>query len=167
MIGRIFFIGLLMQIGFWGNNLITYFFSCFLEQKEEEAEADVTTINALGVVGKVVFWAVILLLALDNIPGIEVETLIASLGISGIAAALAVQSILGDLFASLSIVLDKPFEIGDFIIIGDYLGTIERIGVRRTRVRSLYGEQLIFSNSDLLNSRIRNYKRMQERRVVF
>jgi len=75
--------------------------------------------------------------------------------------------VLGDLFASISIVLDKPFVIGDFIIVGDMLGTVEHIGIKTTRVRSLFGEQLIFSNNDLLNSRIRNYKRMDERRIVF
>jgi small-conductance mechanosensitive channel len=110
---------------------------------------------------------VALLLALDNIPGIEVDALIASLGIGGIAVALAAQNILGDLFASLSIVLDQPFVIGDSITVGEYVGTVEHIGLKSTRVRSLTGEQLIFSNSDLLNSRIRNYGRMEERRVSF
>jgi small-conductance mechanosensitive channel len=93
--------------------------------------------------------------------------LIASLGVGSIAVALAVQNILADLFASLSIALDQPFVIGDFIIVDDYLGTVENIGLKTTRVRSLSGEQLIFANNDLLNSRIRNYKRMGERRVVF
>jgi len=92
---------------------------------------------------------------------------VASLGIGGIAVALAVQNILGDLFASFSIVLDKPFVIGDFIIVGDLMGTVERIGLKTTRLRSLSGEQIIFSNSDLLGSRVRNYKRMYERRISF
>jgi small-conductance mechanosensitive channel len=111
-------------------------------------------------------WTIILLVALDNL-GFNVTTLIAGLGISGIAIALAVQNILGDLFSSFSIVLDKPFVIGDFIIIDEYLGTVEYVGIKTTRIRSLSGEQLIFSNSDLLKSRIRNFKRMFERRVVF
>ena len=85
----------------------------------------------------------------------------------GIAIALAAQNILGDLFASLSIVLDKPFVVGDFLIIGDFLGSVEKVGIKTTRLRSLSGEQLVFSNNDLLNSRIRNYGRMYERRVVF
>ncbi|MGE3526922.1 MAG: mechanosensitive ion channel family protein, partial [Gemmatimonadales bacterium] len=91
----------------------------------------------------------------------------AGLGVGGVAVALALQKILGDLFASLAIVLDKPFVLGDFIIVDDYLGSIENIGLKTTRVRSLSGEQLVFSNSDLLGSRIRNYGRMFERRVVF
>jgi small-conductance mechanosensitive channel len=111
-------------------------------------------------------WLVLILVALDNL-GINIKTLIAGLGISGIAVALAVQNILGDLFASLSIVLDKPFVIGDFIIVNEYLGTVENVGLKTTRIRSLSGEQLVFSNGDLLKSRIRNFKRMYERRVVF
>jgi small-conductance mechanosensitive channel len=93
--------------------------------------------------------------------------LVAGLGIGGIAVALALQNVLGDLFASLSIILDKPFVLGDFIIVGDLLGVVEKIGLKTTRVRSLSGEQLIFANSDLLSSRIRNFKRMQERRIAF
>jgi small-conductance mechanosensitive channel len=99
--------------------------------------------------------------------GIDITALVAGLGVGGIAVALAAQNILGDLFASWSIVLDKPFLVGDFIIIDGYSGTVEHIGLKTTRLRSLTGEQLIFSNSDLLKCRIRNYKRMQERRIVF
>jgi small-conductance mechanosensitive channel len=132
----------------------------------ETDPASVTTVSALGFVGKLVLWLVILLLALDNL-GVDITGLIAGLGIGGIAIALAVQNILGDLFASLSIVLDKPFVIGDFIIVDNYLGTMEYIGLKTTRLKSLSGEQLVFSNSDLLTSGIRNFKRMYERRVVF
>lgn len=89
------------------------------------------------------------------------------MGIGGIAVALAVQNVLGDLFASMSIAFDKPFVIGDFIIIDDYMGTVEHIGLKSTRLRSLSGEQLVFANSDLLNSRIRNFKRMADRRISF
>src|SRR5690606_18303948 len=105
-------------------------------------------------------------LALENM-NIDVTTLIAGLGIGGIAVALAAQNILGDLFASLSIVLDKPFVVGDFIIVDEQLGTVERIGIKTTRVRSLSGEQLVFANSVLRSSRIRTYERMAERRAVF
>lgn len=113
-----------------------------------------------------VAYALILLLALQN-AGVDVTSLIAGLGIGGIAVALAMQNILGDLFASLTIALDKPFVIGDFIVVGSEMGTVENIGLKTTRVRSLSGEQLVFGNADLLSSRIRNYKRMTERRVVF
>lgn len=112
-----------------------------------------------------VAYSLILLLALQNL-GIDVTALIAGLGIGGIAIALAMQNILGDLFASLTIALDKPFVVGDFIVVGNEMGTIEHVGLKTTRVRSLSGEQLVFGNSDLLSSRIRNFKRMSERRVV-
>jgi len=103
---------------------------------------------------------------LDNL-GVDITALVAGLGIGGIAVALAAQNVLGDLFASLSIVLDKPFVVGDFLNVDDFLGSVEHVGLKTTRLRSLSGEQLVFSNNDLLNSRIRNYGRMFERRVVF
>lgn len=161
-------IGLWIQAGFWGSGLVRYFISTRIEREQlEDDAAGATTISALGAAASVVLWAVVVLMALDNIPGVEVTTLLAGLGIGGIAVGLALQNILGDLFASLAIALDKPFVIGDFIIIGDYMGTVEKIGLKTTRVRSLSGEQIVFSNSDLLNSRVRNYKVMFERRVVF
>jgi small-conductance mechanosensitive channel len=111
--------------------------------------------------------AVIAMMTLLGSYGLDVSALVAGLGVGGIAVALAAQNILGDLFASLSIVLDKPFVVGDFLVIGEFLGTAEHVGLKTTRVRSLSGEQLIFANADLLNSRIRNYGRMFERRIVF
>lgn len=117
-------------------------------------------------VSRLVLWLVAALMILDNL-GFNITTLVASLGIGGIAVALAVQNILGDLFASLSIMLDKPFEIGDFIIVGEVLGTVEHIGLKTTRVRGLGGEQVVFSNGELLKSRIHNHKRMETRRVAF
>lgn len=106
------------------------------------------------------------LFLIDNL-GYDITTLVAGLGIGGIAVALAAQTILGDLFSYLVIFFDKPFEIGDFIIIDDKMGTIEYIGIKTTRIRTLSGEQLICSNTDLTNSRVHNYKRMEKRRVVF
>jgi small-conductance mechanosensitive channel len=137
-----------------------------MKRRKEEDAGSATTLAALGFVAKLVLWSVVLLLALDNL-GVNITGLIAGLGIGGIAVALALQNVLGDLFASLSIVLDKPFVIGDFIIVDEFLGTVEHIGLKTTRVRSLSGEQLVFSNADLLGSRIRNFKRMYERRVAF
>lgn len=111
-------------------------------------------------------WSLGFLLLLDNL-GIKVSALLTGMGIGGVAVALAAQAILGDLFAYFSILFDKPFEIGDFIITGDYMGTVEHIGIKTTKLRSLSGEQIIFSNSDLIGSRPRNYHRMSKRRVVF
>lgn len=155
-----------VQVALWANRAVSFWLET---QREKHAETDpgaVTTLQGLSYVIRLVVWSAALLLALDNL-GFDVTTLVAGLGIGGVAVALAVQSVLGDLFASLSIVLDKPFVNGDFIIVGEMLGTVERIGLKTTRVRSLSGEQLVFSNSDLLSSRIRNYKRMVERRVAF
>jgi len=125
-----------------------------------------TTIRALGLMAKAALWTLLILLALHN-TGVDITALVAGLGIGGIAVALALQNILADVFASVSIMLDKPYQVGDFIAVGDSMGTVERIGIKTTRVRSLTGEQLVFSNSELLKSRIRNFQRMSERRVEF
>jgi small-conductance mechanosensitive channel len=114
----------------------------------------------------IVVWTMAFLLALDNL-GIEIKPLLAGLGIGGIAVALAVQSVLGDLLAGISIALDKPFAIGDSLAIDGFVGTVEHIGVKSTRLRSISGEQIVIANADVLKSRIRNYGRMRERRSAF
>ncbi|MDA2918605.1 mechanosensitive ion channel family protein [Desulfobacterota bacterium AH_259_B03_O07] len=159
-------ISFLFQVVIWGNGLINYWTARYRKEKLGEDAASVTTVSAVGFIGKLVLSSVILLIALQNL-GVDVNALIAGLGIGGIAVALALQNVLGDLFASISIVLDKPFVLGDFIIVDDYKGTIEHIGLKTTRVRSLFGEQIVFSNNDLLQNRIKNYKRMFNRRIVF
>lgn len=165
-ISRIAFLVLMIQVISWGNQLISDWIARYKEQRLEEDAAAVTSMQAVGFIVRLLLYATVLLIALDNF-GIDVTALIAGLGIGGIAVALALQNILSDLFASLSIVLDKPFVVGDFLIMGEHLGTVEQIGLKSTRIRSLSGEQIVMSNSDLLNSRIRNYKRMFERRIVF
>ena len=115
---------------------------------------------------KIVIWGVGFVFLLDNL-GVEISAVLAGVGIGGIAVALAAQAILGDLFSYFSILFDRPFEVGDFIIVGDLLGSVEYIGIKTTRLRSLGGEQLVFSNTDLTNSRVKNYKRMEKRRVLF
>jgi small-conductance mechanosensitive channel len=161
-------LALLIQLAMWGNRLITYWVSREIRRQleQEKDAATATTLNAVGFLAKIALWTVVLLIALENI-GVDVTALIAGLGIAGVAVALALQNVLGDLFASISIVVDKPFLVGDFIVVGDTSGTVERIGLKTTRIRSLTGEQVILANSDLLGSRIRNYKRMRERRVAF
>jgi small-conductance mechanosensitive channel len=111
-------------------------------------------------------WTVFLLAMLSNL-GINVTTFIASLGIGGVAIALAVQNILGDLFASLSIAVDKPFEVGDAIATPDFFGTVEHVGLKTTRIRADSGEQVVVANAELLKKIVRNYKRMTNRRVVY
>jgi small-conductance mechanosensitive channel len=159
-------IGLLLQIGLWVTAALDASLRLRRELQMQAHPEAVAAIDVLGFVIRLLVWTVVILVILDNL-GIEITALIAGLGVGGVAVALATQNILGDLFASLSIVLDKPFVVGDFLSIGEFLGSVEKVGIKTTRVRSLSGEQLIFSNNDLLNSRIRNYGRMFERRVVF
>jgi small-conductance mechanosensitive channel len=159
-------LAVVLQLGLWGNAL-----AALLVERHARRQAAVTegggtaSVQALGYLARFALWTVLVLLALDNL-GINITALVAGLGVGGVAVALAVQNILGDLFASLSIVLDRPFVLDDFIIVDDLMGTVEHIGLKTTRIRSLSGEQIVFSNADLLKSRIRNYKRMFERRVV-
>jgi small-conductance mechanosensitive channel len=157
----------LLQVGFWGTGVLTYVVTRQVEARLKEDTGGATAINALGIIAKTILWAVVGLLALDNIPGVEVDSLIASLGIGGIAVALAVQNILGDLFAALMIALDQPFAIGHFIIAGDKSGTVEHIGLKSTRLRAPTGELLVLSNSELLKNPIRNFKHLQQRRSLF
>jgi len=165
-IRSILVVGFLLQAALWASGVLNHFLDRYRRREVELDPEAATAMGALGFVARALVWAVFLLLALQNL-GVNVTTLVASLGIGGIAVALALQNVLGDLFASLSIVLDKPFVVGDFIIVGDFMGTVEHVGLKSTRIRSLGGEQLVFANSDLLESRIRNYKRMNERRQVF
>jgi small-conductance mechanosensitive channel len=132
----------------------------------EKVQAQERSLKGILTVIKTVIWGLGIVFLLDNL-GFKISTVIAGLGIGGVAVALAAQTILGDLFSYFAIFFDRPFEIGDFIIVGDFLGTIEHIGIKTTRIRSLGGEQIVFSNTDLTNSRVRNYKRMDKRRVVF
>lgn len=163
------FVGVIVvvaQTAVWGTVVINTLVKRQMAQRVEEDAATATTINALGFVVRLAFYSILVLMGLDNL-GFDVTALIAGLGIGGIAVALALQNVLGDLFASLSIVLDRPFVIGDFIIVDDLAGTVEYVGLKTTRVKSLSGEQLVFANSDLLGARVRNFKRMYERRIVF
>lgn len=159
-------IALLVQMGLWATAVFTTAMQLRRQRQLEIDPSAVAAMDVLGFVVRVAIWSLVFLLALDNL-GIDITALVAGLGIGGIAVALATQNILGDLFASLSIMLDQPFVVGDFLSVNEYVGSVEKIGIKTTRLRSLSGEQLVFSNNDLLNSRIRNFGRMFERRVVF
>ncbi len=166
LFSRVLVIALLVQLGIWANTALKFTLEIYRQKQLKKDPAGVTALNAIGMFATGLLWLAVLLLTLDNL-GYNVTALIAGLGVGGIAVALAVQNILGDLFASLSILIDKPFVVGDFLIIDDYMGSVEHVGLKTTRIRSLSGEQLVFSNSDLLQSRLRNYGRMYERRVAF
>lgn len=135
-------------------------------RKQSQGEEKVKQLGGLMLLINVMIWFIGLVFLFDNM-GYDVTTVIAGLGIGGIAVALAAQNILGDLFNYFVIFFDRPFEVGDFIIIDNKMGVVEYVGIKTTRVKSLSGEQLIFSNSDLTGARLHNYKRMERRRVVF
>jgi small-conductance mechanosensitive channel len=155
-----------LQGGLWGGRLVRYQLGRTVERRLQQDASSATTLRFIGIIIEGVLWAVLVLWGLNNL-GVDITALVAGLGVGGVAVALAVQKILGDLFASFSIVLDKPFALGDFIVVGDVMGTVEHIGVKSTRLRSLSGEELVISNSDLLSARIHNFKRMYQRRVLF
>jgi small-conductance mechanosensitive channel len=155
-----------LQVALWANRAVSEYIAHFSSTRRDSDPGSVSAIQGFSFVARLAIWAMAMLLVVDNL-GYDVTALMAGLGIGGVAIALAVQNILGDLFASLSIIMDKPFVVRDFIIVDDDMGEVERIGIKTTRLRSLSGEQLIFANSDLLNSRVRNFKRMYERRVPF
>lgn len=153
------------QVSVWGLRYIEIWQNRYLEKKIAKDAGAQTVSELISTVLKGTFVVFIVLTCLSNL-GINIGTFVAGLGIGGIAIALAAQNILGDIFASLSIIFDKPFVIGDSIMVGQEQGTVEHVGIKTTRVRSLSGEELIFSNKDLLESRIRNFRRMWKRRVV-
>ena len=163
---RTIMIATLLQFGLWLSAGVTQSIRAKRERDLKESPDGVAAMDILSFIARVSIWSIVILAVLDNL-GVNITTMIAGLGVGGIAIALAAQKILGDLFASLSIVLDKPFVVGDFLIIGEFLGNVEKVGIKTTRLRSLSGEQLVFSNDDLLSSRIRNYGRLKERRIVF
>ena len=162
----VFTVASFWQIGLWATTAVL----AALERKQRKTLAvDRAAAGTLGIIAfmaRITIWSFVLLLTLSNL-GIEIEPLLAGLGIGGIAVALAAQNILGDLFASLSITLDRPFVLGDTLQVDDFVGTVEYIGVKSTRLRSVNGEQIIMPNSNLLTSRVRNHTRATERRVVF
>ncbi|HEX7545176.1 MAG TPA: mechanosensitive ion channel domain-containing protein [Gemmatimonadaceae bacterium] len=146
-----------------GTRLVSWWLEHY---SARHGDLDRTTITALGIAAKIVVWVTLLLIGAENL-GFEIKGLLTGLGIGGIALALALQNIFADLFAALSIVLDKPFVVGDTIAVDDFEGSVEHIGLKSTRVASINGEQVVFANTDLLKSRVRNLSRRQGRRLLF
>jgi small-conductance mechanosensitive channel len=159
---------ILWQMALWGGAAVSFWVTYYMQHRTTSHDrASIAMISAMGVGAKVLLWMLIVITALKSVFGIEITALITGLGVGGIAVALAVQNILGDLLAALAIVFDKPFDVGDTINVDQITGTVEHIGLKTTRLRSLSGEQVVIGNSDLLKSRLRNFKRMEQRRVVF
>jgi small-conductance mechanosensitive channel len=166
MLNSLVTIALFWQLGLWFATAVGE----FLERRRRHSLAEnrdaLGSLTIIKFLASVVIWALVLLATLDNL-GVNITALVAGLGIGGVAVALALQNVLGDLFASLSIALDRPFVIGDVLQVDTFVGAVENIGIKTTRLRSVDGEQIIISNSNLLTSRVRNFGRMKERRVVF
>jgi len=159
-------VALFLQIGLWVSRFLDFWIRVSRERAISHDPETATGLAAMSFIARLVLWSLVFLLLLDNL-GFNVTTLLAGLGVGGIAVGLALQNILGDLFSSLSIVLDKPFQIGHFVVVDNFSGTVENIGLKTTRIRSIDGEIVVFSNTDLTKARLRNYKLMQERRIVF
>lgn len=158
---------LIVQVALWASGAVDHMVVVFLEHRAPNQDiAHRTGRNIMRAAGIGGVWALALLMCLDNV-GVDVSALLAGLGVTGVAVALAGQQLGGDILASASILLDQPFLVGDFIIVDGLKGTVERIGIRTTHLRSMDGERIVFANSDLAKSRVRNFKTMVERRVVF
>jgi small-conductance mechanosensitive channel len=154
----------LLQSGLWAGRALRF----YLELKQQERGPDrffAGSLDVIHLVASVLIWSLLILVALEN-AGVNITALLAGLGVGGVAIALALQNILGDLFASLSIALDKPFVVGDTLTIDTFTGAVEHIGIKTTRLRSETGEQIILSNADILKSRVRNFGRAQELRTL-
>jgi small-conductance mechanosensitive channel len=166
LVYSVFIIALFVQVALWADRIAAAVLAWRLTPLKGKSKSAMR--NALSLIQFIVrvgVWSLALLLIFQNL-GFDITALIAGLGVGGIAVALAAQSVLGDLFSSLAIVLDRPFEVGDFIVFGDQNGTVEKIGIKTTRIRALSGEQIAVSNSDLVKTRVHNFKRMAERRIV-
>lgn len=150
-------LALFMQGVVWTNIIISHYLQRHVQIHATDGSS-ITTFKALGVVARLTIWLTLGLVALSALH-IQIRPLLTGLGIGGLAVALAVQNILGDLFAAIAIVVDKPFVVGDSISVDNYRGKVEHIGLKTTRVRSESGEMIIFSNGELLKSKIRNYSR--------
>ena len=158
---------IIFQIVLSCNDLAAYLLKKVLHVDENSTQQDDKTVfDGLILLIKIILWIIGLILLLANL-GVNITSLATSLGIGGIAIALAIQNILGDIFSSFSIYFDKPFAVGDFIMIGSDTGTVKKIGLKTTRLQTLQGEELIVGNKELTSTRIQNFRRMDVRRVVF
>ena len=166
-LSQLWFVAVALQMGLWGMRAIGIGVRRYVQRHSSTGMTQVSASATLMSWGlRTLLWSVVLLAILSNV-GVNITAFIASLGVGGIAVALAVQNILGDLFASLAIAVDKPFEVGDFVVVGNIAGTVQVIGLKTTRIRSLQGEQVVMSNTDLLKQTISNYRLLERRRIVF
>ncbi len=165
-VNRAFIVACIVQLGVWGTVIAGFLLQRIFDPSRRSRDTERTTTGIIQLLANIAVWSVVLLLGLENL-GVDVSAVIAGLGVGGIAIALATQTLLGDIIASVSLLFDEPFKPGDFVVVGDNMGTVQKVGIRTTRIRALSGELLVMSNTDLLKSRIQNFKVLEERRVVF
>lgn len=165
-INRGFIVACILQVGVWGTVVAGFLLQRVFDPNRPSRDTERTTTGIIQLLANVAVWSVVLLLGLENL-GVDVSAVIAGLGVGGIAIALATQTLLGDVIASVSLLFDEPFKPGDFVVVGQDMGTVQKVGVRTTRIKALSGELLVLSNTDLLKSRIQNFKVLEERRIVF
>ncbi len=168
VVGRMISIAFIALLTYIAINFGSLLMTSFLQRtvSSETHQNSTSIVVNLIIIGKVLLWIFGIFIVLSN-AGVNITSLVAGLGIGGVAVALALQSILSDLFASFAIHIDKPFLIGDFIIVGDKMGVVEKIGIKTTRIRALQGEEIVFANKQLTDAQVQNFKKMRERRVVF
>ena len=159
-VGAVFMVAVVYQVSIAAAHIVDAVI------KTRKGDSGNSAMSFIASMVKVLVWAFGGLVILSNL-GVNITSLIAGLGIGGVAIAFALQKILGDLFSSFAIQLDKPFEVGDMIVIGEYRGYVEKIGIKSTRIRSLEGEEIVMSNQDLTSARIKNYRKLRERRITF
>ena len=164
-IDGLFLAAFIVQFLISSQKVIEYFLHNMLRD-DETNESDQMMFNGINLFVRIILWATGFLLFLSNM-GVNITSLAASLGIGGIAVALAVQNILSDVFSSFSIYFDKPFAVGDFIVVGEHMGTVKKIGMKSTRIEALQGEEIVISNQELTNARVQNFKKMSKRRIPF
>ncbi len=165
---RILLIALLtIQAGRWADLAVDHWTDLQIAKLPDEDYSRRTSLRGITIIARILIWLVVNLVILESIPNFDIASIIASLGLGGIAIGLAAQSLVADLLSSLTIHLDKPFGPGDFIKTGNFSGTVEQIGLKSTRIRSISGEELSISNSELLKAPLQNFQRLQERRVSF
>ncbi|MBU1197225.1 mechanosensitive ion channel family protein [Candidatus Micrarchaeota archaeon] len=159
-------IGIMYYVVKGVNRVISALVDAYTEKRRKKGEHDEAMMNVLKTFAHAIIWVVAALLILDNL-GLDIGALLAGVGIGGLAIALAAQAVLSDILASFSIYFDKPFKVGDFIIIGSDMGVVKYIGIKTTRIQTLQGQELVVSNQELTSTRVNNYKRMQKRRIQF
>lgn len=162
----VIYLSLLYQTALYATNWMERTLNRHKMQRMKEDPSSVSAYGVMSFFARIAIWTVLVLFALHSFD-VDITAAVATLGVGGIAVAFALQSILADILSSVAILLDKPFAVGDFVKVGEQAGEVESIGLKTTRIKSLSGEQIVMSNTDLLGSRVHNFKRMQERRAVF